>query len=82
MRSVNPAEVNRTESLGYSATLLTIRRWTPTVHAPPTHVQLFTIAVIEATFEIMVVCDIVNRIRIILGPSTAMAAGKKGHDCQ
>jgi hypothetical protein len=94
MRSVNPAEVSRTAGLVCSptrprsptwlrlATLPAARCWTTTVHAPPTHIQLFAIAVIKATFKIVVVSDIVNRVGVVFGPPTAMTAGQKSHDCQ
>lgn len=94
MRSVNPAEVSRAAGLVCSPTRLRPATWlrlttlpaarwrTTTVHTPPTHVQLFTIAGIKATFKIVVVSDIVNRVRVVFGPPTAMTAGQKSHDGQ
>ena len=64
------------------ATVLAVGRRTTTVHAPSSHIQLFTVAVIKAAFEIVVIRDIVDRIRVVFGPSTAMAAGQKSHECQ
>ncbi len=81
MPSVNPAEGSQVEA-ELSATLLTVGRWTSTVHAPASDVQLFTIAIIKATLEIVVVRDTVNRIRVVLGPPAALTAGQDSHDCQ
>jgi hypothetical protein len=59
-----------------SAALRTGAARTTAIHAPASHIQFLAVAIVQAPFEIRVVCEIINAVGITFRPFAAMASGK------